>query len=94
MTQRPQNCVEHQVQLLAHVFSKEPQHQVAALLQQLILAPVAAVRDRIREMLRAIQFHRHTGIGAHEIDFESSLIRQRNLEAGHTTPGGWRGRQD
>ena len=72
VTERSQDGVEHQVQFLAHVFGKEAQHQIAILLQHLILAPVAPVRDRIREMLRAVEFHRHTRVGAEEIDFQSS----------------------
>src|SRR5712672_1857574 len=60
VTERPQDCIEHHVQFPADVFSKEAQYQVSALLQQLILASVAAVRDGIREMLPAVQLHRHT----------------------------------
>lgn len=33
-------------------------------MQQLVLAPVPAVRGRIREVLGAVQLHRHTRIGA------------------------------
>jgi hypothetical protein len=54
VTERSRDPVEHQVQFLAHVFSKKAQHQVAVLLEQLILAPVAAVCDRIREMLSTV----------------------------------------
>ena len=52
MTERSRDGIEHVVQFLAHVFSQKTQHQIAVLLQQLIFAPVAAVRDRIRQMLR------------------------------------------
>jgi hypothetical protein len=41
--ERSQDRVEHQVQLLAKIFSKETQHQVAVLLQQLIFPAIAAV---------------------------------------------------
>lgn len=51
----------------------------------MVLAPIATVRDRIREMLRAVQFHRHSGISAQEIDFKVSQAiewdRQRDVEA-------------
>jgi hypothetical protein len=38
VAERSQDRVEHYIQFLADVFSKEAQHQVAGLLQQLILA--------------------------------------------------------
>ena len=62
--ERSQNGIEHRVQFLAHVFGKEAQHEIAVLLQHLILAPVAPIRDWIREMLRAVEFHRDTCVGA------------------------------
>ena len=85
VAQRAQNRVEHKVQFLTHVLGKEAQHQITVLLQQLIFAPVAAVRDRIREMLGAIQLHRHAGVPAQQIDFETSHTverdRQRHIDA-------------
>jgi hypothetical protein len=85
VTERSHDGVEHEVQLLTHIFRKEAQYQVAVLLKQLILATVAAVGDRIREMLGAVQLHRHTRIGAQQIDFKLSETiecdRQRDVEA-------------
>ena len=65
-----QYAVEHDVQFLAHVFGKEPQHQIAVLLQHLILAPIASIRDRIGEVLSAIQLHCNPRIGAEQIHFQ------------------------
>src|SRR6185503_3704033 len=85
VAQRSQNRIEYHVQFLAHVFGKEAQHQVAALLQQLILATVATIRDRIRKMLGAIQLHRHTRISTVEVHFQLSEAikrdRQRHVDA-------------
>lgn len=62
-SQSVQASVQHQVQVLANVFGEEPQDEVAVLLQELILPSVAAVGDRIREVLRAIEFYRDPRIG-------------------------------
>jgi hypothetical protein len=82
MTECPQDRLEHHVQFPAHIFRKEAQHQVAVLLQQLVLASVATVRDRIREMLRAVQLHRHTGISTQEIHFQLSKTIERDRQHG------------
>src|SRR5699024_3754585 len=55
MCHRPQNRVQDDVELLADVLGEEAQHQIAVLLQQLILAQIAPVRDGIAEVLSAIQ---------------------------------------
>ena len=78
MSERSQDGIEHPVQFPAHIFGKEAQHQIAILLEHLILPPVAPVRDRIREMLRAVQFHRHTRVGTQEVDFQSSQTVERD----------------
>src|SRR5947208_141302 len=54
--QRPQNPIEHRVEFLSQVLGKIAQDEIAVLLQQLILASIAAVRDGVREMLTAIDF--------------------------------------
>jgi len=43
VAERSQDRIEHQVQLPPNIFSKESQHQVSALLQQLIFPAIAAV---------------------------------------------------
>ena len=60
VAERSEDPIEHGVQFPANVFSKETQHDVAGLLQQLIFPAIAAVRDWIREMLRAVQLHGHS----------------------------------
>lgn len=85
MAERSQDRIEHQVQLPPNIFSKETQHQVSALLQQLIFPAIAAVRDRIRQMLGSIQLDGHSGTGTQEIDLQLSETierdRQRNVDA-------------
>jgi hypothetical protein len=39
----PQNCVQHQVQSRAHVFSEKTQDEVTVLLQQRVLAAIATI---------------------------------------------------
>src|SRR5215207_10063799 len=56
----PQDRIEHSIQVLAYVLGKKAQQEVAVLLQQLVLPPIASIRDRIREMLSAIEFDRQT----------------------------------
>ncbi len=58
------------VEFLADVFCKEPQDEVAVLLQQLVLAAVATVRNGIRQVLRAIQLHGDARVGTQEIDLQ------------------------
>ena len=51
-----QDGVENGVQFFADVLSQKAQHEVAVFLQQLVLPPVAAIRDRIGQVLSAIEF--------------------------------------
>jgi hypothetical protein len=62
--QRPQDRIEHHLQLPADIFRKEPQHQIAVLLQQTILPPVATIRNGVAEMLAAIELHGHSRVRA------------------------------
>ena len=59
VAERSQDRIEHRVQFPADIFSKKTQHQVTVLLQQLIFPAIATVRNRVREMLRAVQLHGH-----------------------------------
>ena len=74
----PQDRIEHGIQFLAYVLGKKAQHEVAVLLQQLVLPSVATVRDRIREVLSAIEFDRQTRVSAQQVDFECSEAVERN----------------
>jgi len=44
MGQRSDNPVQNFIQALSNVFGEEPKHEIAILLQQNVLAPVASVR--------------------------------------------------
>jgi hypothetical protein len=55
-SEHPHNRIEHGIQFLAYVLRKKAQHEVAVLLQQLVLPSIATVRDRIRVVLSAIEF--------------------------------------
>ena len=82
MVQCPHDGVEHRVQLLAHVLGQKPQNEIAVLLQQLVLASIAPVGDRIGEMLRAIQLHGDTRLSAQEIDFQRPEAIERDRQRG------------
>lgn len=70
MAQRAEYGVQHRVQIPAEVFGQKPQHEIAALLKQLVLASVAPVRDAVGEMLRTIQLHGHASVCTEEIDLQ------------------------
>jgi len=80
----PLDRIENRIQFPAYVLVKKAQHEVAVLLQQLILPSIAPIRDRIREMLSAIQFDGQTRVGAQQVDFKRSEAvegdRQRHVE--------------
>ena len=82
MNQGSQDRIEHRLQLPTDILSKKPQNQIAVLLQQLILAAVAAVRDRIGEMLAAVQLHSHPGIRAEKVDLQRAETIERDRQ-GH-----------
>ena len=77
-SKHPQDRIEHRIQLLAYVLGKKAQHELAALLQQLVLVSVATIRDRIREVLAAIEFDGHTRVGAQQVDFKGSEAVERD----------------
>jgi len=64
MSKCPQNGVEYAVQLFPEILGKESQHEVTVLLKQLVLLSITAIGDRIRKMLRSVQFHRNTSASA------------------------------
>jgi len=51
-------------------------------LEQLILPSIAAVRDRIREMLSAVNLNDDSRVYAQEIYFHSSPTVERNGQVG------------
>ncbi len=58
---RSQNRVEDQVEALPDVLGKEPQHEVAVLLEQQVLAAVTSVGVGISQMLGAVRAPRRRG---------------------------------
>jgi hypothetical protein len=76
-SKHPQDRIEHGIQVLAYVLGKKAQHEVAVLLQQLVLPSVATVRDRIREVLSAIKFDGYTRVGAQQVDSRLPEYRDR-----------------
>jgi hypothetical protein len=85
----PQDRIEHGVQLLAHIFRKKPKYKVTVLLQQVILPPVATIRDGIREVLVGIEFDDNARVGAQQVDLKDSEAverdRQRHVETEAST---------
>lgn len=70
MAQIPEDVIEHRVQFFADVFGQEAEHEVAVLLQQLVLAAAPTVRRRIAEMLRAIDLNGEACVRTQQIDLE------------------------
>ena len=77
-SKHPQDGVENGLQLLADVLSQKAQHEVAVLLQQLVLPPIAAIRDRIGQVLSAIEFDGQVRIRAQQVDFKCAEAVERN----------------
>jgi hypothetical protein len=67
-------------EFFADIFGQEAQDEEAVLVKQLILSPVSAVCHRIREMLRAIEFHRDARVLPYRST--SSLAKPRTQSAG------------
>ena len=76
--QRSQNPVEHRVEFLREVLGEITQDEIAVLLKELVLAPIAAVRDRICEVLGTIDLDNDPRIGAQQIDFHSAEAIERD----------------
>ena len=52
--QRSLDRIQHHVEILAHIFGEEAQHEITILLQQLVLAPVATVGIGTFQVLRTL----------------------------------------
>src|SRR4029453_13303751 len=79
-SKHPQDRIEHSIKVLAYVLGKKAQHEVAFLLQHLVLPPIATIRDRIREVLSAIEFDDNARVGAQQIDFKGSEAIERDRQ--------------
>src|SRR4051812_49181729 len=78
MAQGAEDRVQHRVQIPAEVLGQKPQYQIAALLKQLVLPPVAPVRGTVGEMLRTIQLHCHASVRTQEIDLQAPGAIERD----------------
>ena len=83
MAQRAENRVQHRVQIPAEVFGQKPQHEIAALLKQLVLASIPPVRGPVSEMLRTIQLHCHASVRTKEIHFKGPCTIKREWAASY-----------
>jgi hypothetical protein len=54
-SEHPQDRIEHGIQFLAYVLGQKAQHEVAMLLQQLVLPSIATIGNRIRDAA-AVEF--------------------------------------
>jgi len=70
------------IEIFAHVFSQEPEDQIAVLLKQSILATIAPVGVRVTEMLAAIQFDRDFQRRAEQVDFHAAPPIEGNGKLG------------
>lgn len=70
--QRAQDRVENRIEVLAHVLGQETQHQVAGLLQQCVLAPIATLGLCVSEVQRAVHLNDQLRLGAEKIHLHLS----------------------
>ena len=60
-SKRSQDRIEHGIEIFRDVFGKKADYKIAVLLQKLVLAPVATIRNRIWQVLAAIELNRQPG---------------------------------
>jgi len=85
MRQRSQDCIEHRIEVLAHVFGEEPQYEAAVFLQQEIFASVATVGLGVSQMLAAVELNGDACIGTQQIHFHASPPVKGNGQLGVET---------
>ena len=75
--------------MLADILGEEAQHDIAVVLQQRVLAPVAAIDYGVGQMLRSIDFHRHPRLRREQIDLHSPtpVERNRHIDVEMKLPG-------
>jgi len=71
--ERPQDRIKYGIQLSPDIFGEEPQREVAVLLQQLVLATIASICNRVSKMRSAVQLDRDTTVSAQQIDLRASI---------------------
>ena len=80
MDESPQDGVQNMIEVFAHIFRQESQHEKSVLLQQGVFPPVPPVRFGISQMLRAVQFDYDAGFRAHQVHFHQSSPIKRNRQ--------------
>ena len=78
MADDPKNGVQDLLKALPDVLRQEPQHEVAVLLQQLVLPAVTAIRLGVSQVLASIELHSNAGIRAQQVDLQAPLLVERN----------------
>jgi hypothetical protein len=74
--------VQHEIEILAHIFGEKAQHEIAVLLEQLVLTAISPVGIGTFQVLRAIQFDHDARISAQQVDFHSTPIVEWNWQFG------------
>ena len=79
MSERGSDVFDHLRKPAGDILREEPQDDVSALLQQIVLAPVAAVVFRVREVERPVDLHGELPRFAEKIDFHERIRSERNV---------------
>ena len=66
--------IQHHVEIFAYILGEETQHEIAILLEQLVLATISAIGIGAFQVLRTIQLDGDACIGAQQVDFQSTPI--------------------
>ena len=77
MSERPDDRVENQVEILADVFGEEAEHEVAVLLKELVLPSISTVGGLVAEMLAAVEFHGDVRVRAEQVDLQARPFIER-----------------
>lgn len=80
MGQRPEDCIEDAVEILANVLCKKSQDEVAVLLEKRILVSVTSISCNIGQMLRSVQLDHKQGFGTNEIHLHLAALVELNRE--------------
>jgi hypothetical protein len=80
MGQRSEYCIQDAIKSLADVFSEESQDEVAAFLEQRVLAPIATVCLHVRKVLWSVQFDHKVGVGTEKINLHVPALIKVNWQ--------------
>ena len=73
MNKHSLDCIQDLIEVLADVFRQEAQHEIALLLQEVVLVPVQAVSLGIGQVVRTIQLNRQARLGAEQVHLHPAL---------------------